>query len=441
MTKLHAGVAKIDMSPPEGVRLAGYPHFPRCNTEIHDPLYASCLYLDDGKTEIAIVTLDILFFSKKYTAQVRKRVNVLCGLPEENLFICCSHTHSGPWAAGNPEIEATAGDSEDIDPGYLGSLLDGIVSVTVKAKKTAFPAEIGFGTGICGAEKGVGGNRRSKDGMCDPSVNIVAVRDQIGLVRGVFVNYALHPTFLHEDSTSVTADYPGYLRKTVNNRYPEAVIGFAQGSSGDQSSRYFRKGQSFAEAERVGNLIGETAISVIENMTFETEPEIRTARAEIRIDIRAYDPISVLEENVRRKTAEYERLLAGKASYLDVQNANLRMLGAEDMLGYAICVQKGKRIDLRDDEDPAEILIFGIGNHIIAGIPGEVFVEFGLKIKAGSDADTTFVFELANGCLPGYCYNREALLDEGYEVGNSMLTPGFGDKIADMALLLIRKLK
>jgi hypothetical protein len=117
------------------------------------------------------------------------------------------------------------------------------------------------------------------------------------------------------------------------------------------------------------------------------------------------------------------------------------MLGAEDMLGYALCIQNGKRIDLRDDENPAEIQVIAIGNHIIAGIPGEIFVEFALKIKADSDNGTVFVFELANGCLPGYCINREAAFSESYESGNSMLTPEFGDKIADTVLDLIQKLK
>ena len=93
MVKFLAGAAYYDMSPPKGVRLAGYPHFPRCNTGIHDPLYAACLYLNDGETEIAVVTLDILFFSKKYTAQVRETVSTLCGLPKRK-SACLLFTHS-----------------------------------------------------------------------------------------------------------------------------------------------------------------------------------------------------------------------------------------------------------------------------------------------------------------------------------------------------------
>ncbi len=425
------------MTPPKGVRLAGYPHFPRENEGAHDPLYATALYLTNGKEEYAFVTLDILFFSKKYAADVRKRVNAACGIPERNILMCCSHTHSGPWAAGNPELEATAGDSKDIDDDYLAALLDGMVKAVCDAKADAFEAELGFGSGICGAESGVGGNRITKGGLADPTVNVVAVRNKAGEIKGVLTNYALHPTFLHEDSMLVSADYPGYLREYLENVFPTAAVGFAQGASGDQSSRYFRQGQSFDEAKRVGELMGKTAEKVISEMKFESELTMAHASKEIEIKIRDYAPIPELEERVRVATERYERLKQEGASYLDVQNANLKMLGAEDMLGYALCVQSGKKIDLRDDEGPAEICAFRIGDSVIVGFQGEVFVEYGLKVRNSGKAENIFVFELANGCLPGYCINDEAFSSDGYEAGNSMLARGFGDVIAGTALELI----
>jgi Neutral/alkaline non-lysosomal ceramidase. len=439
MARFTAGIFQSDITPPKGVKLAGYPHFPRENTGAHDPLFATAVYLCDGICELAIVTLDILFFSKKYTAKVRRRVNKLCGLPEHNLLICCSHTHSGPWAAGNPELEAATGRDEYIDGDYLKSLLDTITDAVIKAKSSAFPAEVGLGLGLCGAERGVGGNRRVRGGIADPSVNVLAVRDMSGSLRAAIVNYALHPTFLHEDSSLVSSDYPCYVRFELARLFPGAVIGFAQGTSGDQSSRYFRRGQSYDEAERVGRELGAAASDVIKSMKFNREPVLKCAWSEIPLQLRVYAPIPELEEKVRLRTAEYMRLKTENASYLEVQNANLRMLGAEDMLGYAICIRDGIKIELRDDENPAEIAAYRIGDSIITGIPGEVFVEYGLKIKAGSPV-RTFVFELANGCLPGYCINADAIAEEGYEAGNSMLAPGFGDRIADTALELISEI-
>ena len=437
MKTLVAGIRQGDITPPQCVRLAGYPHFPRENTGAHDPLYATAFYLANGETECVFVTLDILFFSKKYVCDVRSRVNRACGIPEKQILICCSHTHSGPWAAGTCELEATAGDSEDIDPAYLADLLDKITDTIIRAKSSAFDAEIGFGEKHCGAEMGIGGNRRDKNGLADPWINVMAIREKGGSIRGILTNYALHPTFLHEDSSLVSADYPCYLRMELAETFGGALVGFAQGASGDQSSRYFRQGQSFDEAERVGRLMGKVAAEAVNAMTFTDTVTLRHAMAELPIPIREYPPIAELEEKVRVRTEIYKKLIADKASYLEIQNANLRVLGAEDMLGYALCVRDGKRIDLRDDENPVEISVFAINDHVLAGSQGELFVEYALKVREDSPAATTFFFELANGCLPGYCVNDDAYEEDGYEAGNCMLAPGFGNVVAQTALDLI----
>ncbi|MEN6417324.1 MAG: hypothetical protein ABFC73_00220, partial [Clostridiaceae bacterium] len=76
---LQAGTALADISPKLGEELGGYPHYPRNNTGIHDPLYAACLYIDNGETQVVMVTLDLLFFSKKHVTAVRQRVEAACG--------------------------------------------------------------------------------------------------------------------------------------------------------------------------------------------------------------------------------------------------------------------------------------------------------------------------------------------------------------------------
>ena len=441
MEQLYAGAAAWDMTPPQGVTLAGYPHFDRPNTGAHDPLMATCIYLRRGETELALVTLDILYFSKQYTRAVRARVEEACGMKGAGILCCCSHTHSGPWAAGNPEMDAQCGKAGDQDPEYVAALLDGITELILRARKEAFPAEVGVTAIRCGAEKGIGGNRRSPDGICDPMLGVLAVRDGSGVIRGILTTYALHPTFLHEDSTLVSADYPAYLRIAICEKYPEAVVGFAQGCSGDQSSRYFRTGQSFDEAERVGRTMAGSALEALEKMSFDAAPELGYASEETPLRIRSYPPSSEVRKEVEKFTREYNEYKAAGASYLDVQNANLRMLGAEDRLGYALCLEEGRPIALRDDENPAEVMVIRIGKWCVAGIPGEVFVEYGLRIKAGIKAETTLVFELSNGCLPGYCINAEAFYEGGYEAGNSMLELNFGNVLGDMAIGLAGGLK
>ena len=55
---LKAGMSRVDITPPQGLELAGYPHYPRYNTGAHDPLYATCMYLENDGIEVAMITLD-----------------------------------------------------------------------------------------------------------------------------------------------------------------------------------------------------------------------------------------------------------------------------------------------------------------------------------------------------------------------------------------------
>ena len=124
---LKTGYARTDITPPLGLELGGYPHYPRNNTGAHDPLQAACLYICSDNCEVALVTLDLLFFSKKHVAEVRRRVKAACGIPETNLMISCIHTHSGPWASGRLDIESLEAGKEQ-PKAYVESLIEKITN-------------------------------------------------------------------------------------------------------------------------------------------------------------------------------------------------------------------------------------------------------------------------------------------------------------------------
>ena len=342
------------------------------------------------------------------------------------------------FGCGKLDMEALLEGRDDPDEEYVNFLVEAVARAIELAKRDAFPAALGAQTAVCGAERGVGGNRREKGGICDPSVNVIAVRDEDKVIRGIFLSYALHPTFIHEDSDVVTADYPGSIRRCFAESHPQAVFGFAQGTSGDQSSRYFRTGQSYSEADRVGGEMYRAALEAIDSMTFDADPVLATACAEIPIELREYDPIPVLKDRAEQAVAAYEQLKAAGADYLSVQNANLRMLGAEDILGYATLMEHGTHIRLLHDENPAEVMAIRLGDACIACFPGEVFVEYGLRVKEVSPFRLTMVTEL-KGCLPGYCYTPEGERAGGYEVDTSMLARDFGEKMTALLSQQVRK--
>ena len=443
---LKAGVSRIDITPPKGLELAGYPHYPRYNEGAHDPLMAACMYLANGGKEAAMVTLDLLFFSKKHTTEVRRRVEAECGIAGNCVMISCSHTHSGPWASGRLDIESLEAGKEQPKE-YVEELISKIVAIIKEAKENAFDASFGANVALCGAESGVGGNRRMPGGPHDPLVSVMAVKDASDKIRGIFVNYTLHPTFIHEWSNVCTADYPCYLRMELEESVPGVVVGFAQGASGNQSSRYYRQGESYDEAERVGRILGKAAYKALDKMEWKSDIEIAVANSELPFELRNFGTEEELMEKVAHDEAVYKELYAkygdskNRDEYYLWQNANLKLLGSEDQLGYIRMQKKGIKIELLDDEGPMEIQVIKLGGCCVVGIQGEAFVEFALYVKAMAGFGVVVFNELSNGVLPGYLYTPESLVTGGYETDTSMLGEKYGIHMVEKVLETIEKVK
>ena len=339
---MKAGTSKRDISPGKGIELAGYPHHPRHNTGIHDKLYASCIYLSNDKEEVMLISLDMLFLSKKYVKMIREKISERTGMDTGNISISCTHTHSGPWASGRLDKEALENEAGP-DMGYISDLIDNTTQAAYAAYNDTFTARIGSAAGRCGKEKGVGGNRRAMDGITDPEVGVLAVSDEKGRIKACVINYALHPTVLHADNTLVSADYPGYIRKYFQDSYPDINVLFLQGCSGNQSTRYFRTSQTFKEAQRIGEEIAREAEKVMESIEYTASSDISVKNSQLEIKLRRFPPEEELIKAVENARKRYASLRSENAPYIDIQNANVTLLGAEDILGYAEMMEKGKK--------------------------------------------------------------------------------------------------
>jgi hypothetical protein len=94
----------------------------------------------------------------------------------------------------------------------------------------------------------------------------------------------------------------------------------------------------------------------------------------------------------------------------------------------------------RDVPLEAEVQAIAFSDELaIVSLPGEIFVELGLAIKAASPFKNTFIAELANGSI-GYVPNREAYRQGNYEVVSARAEAGAGEKLAETALVLLRDL-
>ena len=434
MGRLTAGVAQVDISPVPGIELAGYPHHPRHNQGIHDPLYAGCICLEDESGGVALVCLDLLMYSRREVRALREQVARETGIPAASIMVCCSHTHSGPWTSGRLDLGQL---SLAPDAAYLAELRRKLAALVREAWENRFEARVGVAKGYCGREQGVGGNRHDPREAADPEVWVIGVKDGKGTLRACMTRYALHPTFLHSDNLQVSADYPGCVRRCLADKHPGMVFLFGQGPSGNQSPRYFRAGKTYDEARRVGNAIGEEAARVLSAMDYRDDLRLTVRSAEVDLELRALPTRAEAQRGAAETRAAWEREKSAGRPEPDVWNAELRFLGAEDLLGYVLAVENGEPLLLRDDELPAEVQVLGIGEARIVGLPGELFAELGMTIQYRAPFDSTLVLELANGCLPGYACTARAYAQGGYEAGTSMLSARAGEQLVETAVKLL----
>src|SRR3954470_20650780 len=96
-TQLQAGSAKTDITPPLSIPYLGYEPRHAFFQDVHDPLYARAVALDDGAKQIILIATDALGYSnailgpaRNFTAEVRQRIQARTGVPAANLMITAS---------------------------------------------------------------------------------------------------------------------------------------------------------------------------------------------------------------------------------------------------------------------------------------------------------------------------------------------------------------
>ena len=191
-----AGMARIEITPPLGVAMAGYAARKGGATGVHDPLYATALVMKNGEVSVAYVVLDLIGMN---APAVEQQVAQQFGIP--NTVLISIHTHSGP--------DRSAAD-------WWKDAQAKIVTVVGQARANLRPARIGAATG----QAALGYNRRQvlPDGQVkmlwsnpqklptdplDNTVSVLRIDDPSGNPRAILVNYAVHPVTLGEDGHSV----------------------------------------------------------------------------------------------------------------------------------------------------------------------------------------------------------------------------------------------
>ncbi|HXQ81943.1 MAG TPA: hypothetical protein VN775_11555 [Opitutaceae bacterium] len=234
---LEAGVAQVEITPPPGFLLDGYPDpgLVRTATGARDPLYARVLVFKAGATRLALVDLDLEdVFSPDYIAKLREATSQ----DVSNLLVDAIHTHSGPPLDSSP--------SSPVGAWYAASV--GRISSAVHeaaARTVAVRVGVGYGVAFIGHNRlriehdgGISWFEKNWTGtpnaLVDPTVAVLRIDDMGGSPLAILVNYACHPVLYGPDSRLYSADFPGVMTAVVQKAMGgKALCFFLQGGAGN----------------------------------------------------------------------------------------------------------------------------------------------------------------------------------------------------------------
>lgn len=444
---MQCGFYENEITPALGMNLPGY-FFIRPAEGVMDRLYARAFVIRNIDGAFAIISVDCLYITKAMTDAVRDRIFKAVGIPHENILLCATHTHTGGPLLG------TATDNMDAPRPYAEYLCIKAADAAILAYNACVPAKIGFGSGN---EKEISFIRRyiMSDGKVrtnpgfhnndiirpaseiDPEVSVIRVDDLSGNVMGVITNFACHCDTI--GGTYFSADYPGELHRTLKKVYGEGIVSiFLAGACGNIAHVDYMHGDAawYSNKDKwhyvtMGRILAGNVIQTLEKITTTSE--------DLKIRMKEFS----IQGGVRKPTEEDVK----KAhSYLSEKPfKEYRIYDYDNPWTLVDSYFARDVIELHKSADRFVTLtmqVLRIGEAVLAGLPCELFVEFGLDIKRRAGYKHVLIATLSND-NQGYVATREAFIQGGYEVRlnkTTKLDQETGYRMVDAVIEQIQKL-
>ncbi|WP_127586809.1 neutral/alkaline non-lysosomal ceramidase N-terminal domain-containing protein [Paenibacillus koleovorans] len=433
---LQCGMYETVITPPIGSSIPGYLT-ERKNTHTIDDLYAKALVLATDSSTLALVVLDALYVRKSESDRIRERVEQFTGIPRQHIMVSATHTHTGG--------PIRPGFDQSLNASYLDYMVERAADAVIQAYNERRPATMGLGIGY---EHEISFNRRyymadgtvrtnpgfqhpqldRPTGPIDPEVLVVRLDDENGKPIGVVTNFACHTDTV--GGTGICADFPGELSRSLKGALGERVVSlFVLGACGNINHLDFTKPAFSIQPEhyrKMGRILAAEVLRTREKIEMIAQQQqqqstlpIAALHSEFELVYRMPDAAAV---------ADAERTL---------QSANASV--ADRFFAEELLYVKNNPID----SVPIEIQVFRLADLVIAGLPGEIFVEFGLSIKQSSPFAYTMINTLCNSSTTGYVCTRDAFVQGGYEPKLRNVhrnPPQAGEWFVEHAVRLIRGL-
>ena len=425
---MRAAFYECDITPPLGCFLWG--HYKSVYAkEVHNRLYAKAVVVEDNGELAAIVVVDSCSLPPEMHDIVTKRIFEYTGIPADKVCLASNHAHWGASISDSPEIGCYA------DPTYKDVAIRLTADAVILAYNRLQEVDVKFGTSIApglafsrnfettdGKYVCHGRNRTDvKRALSEPDEELpVLIFERDGKPTGAIICYACHQCTVRESVTGYSGDYASILSLRLKEKYGEDFVSlFLIGTCGDVNHVNPDKNFDVTDYKIIGNKLAE----YYENSKNAAKP-LKAGGVASKKDF----------INIARRSAD-PNLAKPRIEELSKTTSLMRL---RNMVYYVS----------RPEPDSTDLAVqcIKIGDTLIACLPGEVYTDFGRRIKKNSPFKNTIVIENCNTYC-GYIPTKECFdpkHDDLYETSlcyHSCHVPEAGDILVENALRIANEMK
>ncbi|MBE7024936.1 MAG: hypothetical protein E7408_02640 [Ruminococcaceae bacterium] len=438
MGTLKAGFGRVNVNPMMGIDISGYYKVRKADG-ILDDLEANAIAFSVDNKKTVMICIDALGFSKSIMDDFRASIAEKLDIPKECVFISATHTHTGPSASLSPEDTM-----DDLQMEYLDFLKNRVVDAAQFALDDLKPAKMGWGIGQAPRVAFVR-RFRMKDGSVktNPGVNnpeilapIGDVDERVNVLRFdregaeslILVNFGNHPDVV--GGCKISADWPGFVRRTVEKAIDNTKCVFFNGAQGDVNHvnvapiggemndmfiDFDDVARGYAHARYIGRVVAGGVLQVYDKVKYVDVDSIQAVEQIVKVSANKGTAEELVE--AKRIHALHE---AGKDEELPYKG----------MMLTTVVASARRMVTLADGPDFFEIPLTGItlGPVAFVGIPGEPFTGIGRGLKEAEEFDMILPVCCANG-YEGYYPMQDSYDEGGYEAGTSRFKAGTAEQL------------
>lgn len=392
-----AGAAMRIITPDPLLPVSGGMGAPSPATSKQGELTARALVFRAGGETLAVVSVDLLGFPSVLGDRARALVPRLA---PERILIGATHTHSAPDCYAFPD--GKGGHTGSLE--YMAFVTRQIAAAVNEALDRLRPAELRAATGE--ARGKIAYNYYAPD-LYDRRAGVLQARGLDGQPIATLVNYAIHPEVLGSGQGVLSPDLVGPLCDRIE-RAVGGIALFMNGAQGgmvtadnrnlgeaprDSRRAYWHDSRSWAECQRIGGLLGDEALRIVEPACWQANPRLNNYPAEVRFPVQSDAMWAVVHSSPIQYPHRADRTIAVRVNLVNLGNAQILTIPGEALPNIGFFLKRHMR-----------------GKHnFLFGLTNDAFGYILTRVDFDSFPAYKYISRVSLGEMTGEIYIQQAL--------------------------------